>query len=229
MRTLIDKGILQLPKISKESILDKSKTDNFAKSIAVIQVLCFTIVTFARLIQHIPIALLEISTLAFIACSAMILFFWWDEPLDVRIRMVFQIAAENEQGFIRIYPKLDRTPDEHEVAERENSRDWCMDLNENQKYKSKHVLWIGSIFNSIYVAAWNHNFPTPTEQWMWRVCSIVSWSSAVIYYLILFVPGGKRSRFVLAFLIGVPTAMTAWTVLFVEALIRAACSAGKSI
>lgn len=48
-----------------------------------------------------PIALMEISTLAYVACSVMILFFWWDKPLNVRTPMVFQIAAEKEQDLIR--------------------------------------------------------------------------------------------------------------------------------
>lgn len=68
---------------------------------AAFQVLCFTIWTFGRLISHMPIALMEISTLAYVACSVMILFFWWDKPLNVRTPMVFQIAAEKEQDLIR--------------------------------------------------------------------------------------------------------------------------------
>ena len=153
IRTLVEKGVLQLPKISKDSILDKSNTDNFAKCITAFQVICFTVEKFARLALHMPIALLEISTLAYIATSAMITYFWWNKPLDVRTPMVFQIAPEKEQDFIAVYPELDSTPDEQEVAERVNFKQWYTDLTTYRKHKSKHALWIGSVFNSIHVDA----------------------------------------------------------------------------
>ena len=227
LRTLVARNILPLPRISRDSILDKSKTDNFAKSITAFQVLCFTIERFARLIQHMPIALLEISTLAFIACSAMILFFWWDKPLDVRTPMTFTIPPNKTDEFIRLYPELDRTPDEQEVAERLNYWQWYTDLVEHRKYKAKHALWIGSTFNSIHLAAWNHSFPTYAEKILWRVCSIGAWAAAILFFLTIFMRRG-RLQWTLAIMIGIILALTSRCALIVGALIELRALPGKA-
>ncbi|KAL6718772.1 hypothetical protein ACLMJK_003006 [Lecanora helva] len=219
IRTLWTKGVFQLPKISKESILDKSKTDNFAKCITAFQVLCFTIEKLARLALHMPIALLEISTLAYIAVSAMVTFFWWNKPLDVRTPIVFHLTPEKEQDFVRVYLELDFTPDEQEVAERMNYREWYADLIAYRKYKSKHGLWIGTVFTSIHVAAWNVTFPTPTERLLWRIASIGAWGAMLIFFLTLFLPNGSR-QFVAACIFGLSMEFTVRAYLIVEALIE---------
>ncbi|KAJ6573038.1 hypothetical protein DFH09DRAFT_916169, partial [Mycena vulgaris] len=32
---------------------------------------------------------------------------------------------------------------------------------------------VGSIFGAIHCAAWNTNFPSTDEKWMWRACSLM--------------------------------------------------------
>ena len=219
IRTLTEKGVLQLPKIPKENILDKSKTDNFAKCVTAFQVLCFTVERFARLALHMPIALLEISTLAYIAISAFVIFFWWDKPLDVRTPLVFHLPPEKEQEFVRIYPELDFTPDEQEVAERLNFKDWYTDLIAYRKYKSKHGLWIGSVFNSIHIAAWNVTFPTPIERLLWRIASILAWGTMFIFAATLLIPKGSV-QFFAACIFGLSLEFIARSYLIVEALIE---------
>lgn len=50
-------------------ILDRSKSDRFAKSITILQVSYFCISCFVRLGRNLPITLLELGTLGFAACS----------------------------------------------------------------------------------------------------------------------------------------------------------------
>ncbi len=69
-----------LPKISKEDILDKSKSDNLSKVISVVQALWMLAQIVGRLITDLPITLLEVNTLAHIMCAMIIYILWWDKP-----------------------------------------------------------------------------------------------------------------------------------------------------
>lgn len=53
---------------TEADILDRSKSDRFAKSITILQVSYFCISCFVRLGRHLPITLLELGTLGFAAC-----------------------------------------------------------------------------------------------------------------------------------------------------------------
>lgn len=69
-----------LPKISKEDILDKSKSDNLSKVISVVQALWMLAQIIGRLIANLPVTLLEVNTLAHIMCAMIIYILWWDKP-----------------------------------------------------------------------------------------------------------------------------------------------------
>ena len=222
LHTLVAERIVRLPEISKRSIQERSKTDVFARCITALQVLWFATEKFARLAAHLPIALLELSTLAFIACSVMIGFFWWHKPLDVRTATVFTIPPEKEVDFFRIYPQLDFAPNEQDLAEKVAPREFWTDLNVKQKYKAKHALWIGSVFNGIHIAAWNAMFPTAVERTMWRACSIGAWGSLLVFYAALFLRNDVM-RLVIAIGILAPLYTTARLYLVVEALIELRC------
>ena len=219
LRTLLAKGIIQLPEISKQSIQERSKTDVFAKCVTALQVVWFATEKFARLAARLPIALIELSTLAFIACSAMIGFFWWHKPLDVYSSTTFTIPPEKELEFIRIYSQLDLAPNEQDLAEKVAPREFWDDLNDKQKYKAKHALWIGSVFNSIHIAAWKAAFPSQVERTMWRACSVGAWVSLLAFYAALFMKNGTL-RLIVAIRILAPLYTTARLYLVVEALIE---------
>ena len=69
-----------LPKISKEDILDKSKSDNLSKMISIVQALWMLAQIIGRLIMDLPVTLLEVNTLAHIMCAIVIYVLWWDKP-----------------------------------------------------------------------------------------------------------------------------------------------------
>lgn len=69
-----------LPKISKEEILDKSKSDNLSKIISLVQALWMFAQIVGRLIVDLPVTLLEVNTLAHVMCALIIYVLWWDKP-----------------------------------------------------------------------------------------------------------------------------------------------------
>ncbi|MCJ1403744.1 hypothetical protein MMC11_006967 [Xylographa trunciseda] len=69
-----------LPKISREDILDKSKSDNLSKVLSILQALWMLSQIVGRLIVKLPITLLEINTLAHILSALIIYMLWWNKP-----------------------------------------------------------------------------------------------------------------------------------------------------
>ena len=71
---------LRLPPIYEDDINDNSKSDAFAKAIAIGQILWNTIQIIARAIQHLPISQLELAVLAYSACAVVIYGLNWNKP-----------------------------------------------------------------------------------------------------------------------------------------------------
>lgn len=88
-----------LPKISKEDILDKNKSDNVSKLLSVLQALWMLTQIISRLYGKLPVTLLEVNTLAHIICAIIIYSLWWNkpklinEPTKIREDWVPPIAA----------------------------------------------------------------------------------------------------------------------------------------
>ncbi|KAL9012853.1 MAG: hypothetical protein Q9173_002404 [Seirophora scorigena] len=88
-----------LPKISREDILDKNKSDNVSKLLSVLQALWMLAQIVSRLYGKLSVTLLEVNTLAHIICAIIIYALWWNkpklinEPTKIRGDWVLPIAA----------------------------------------------------------------------------------------------------------------------------------------
>jgi hypothetical protein len=69
-----------LPRVTKGDILDKSKTDGSGKLICCIQVGWILVQAVTRLAVGLPIAPLEINTIAHVICALMNYLLWWSKP-----------------------------------------------------------------------------------------------------------------------------------------------------
>lgn len=78
---LISVGALIPP--SEEEIKDRSKADSVSKLIVLVQTLWFVMQCIARHINHLPIAELEVATLAYTIPILGIYVCWWNKPLRV--------------------------------------------------------------------------------------------------------------------------------------------------
>ena len=80
---LTDKKI-EIPNVTVEEIEDRSKSDDFSKTIAIGQTLWFVAQCIARRAQHLDLTLVELLTLSLAALNGMMYFLWWNKPMDVR-------------------------------------------------------------------------------------------------------------------------------------------------
>ncbi len=73
-----------LEAISVKTIEDKSKGDGLSKTISILQISWFIAQCTARVIQRLPITLLEMTALAFAGLSIITYCLWWYKPLNVQ-------------------------------------------------------------------------------------------------------------------------------------------------
>ena len=97
------------PTISEEEIKDKSKGDGLAKTIAVVQLLWFSIQLIGRLIKGWAATELEVLTFATSIMTVVIYFFWWNKPLDIHCQTILErihaVADDADAGAAISEPK----------------------------------------------------------------------------------------------------------------------------
>ncbi|KAK3353730.1 hypothetical protein B0T25DRAFT_456667 [Lasiosphaeria hispida] len=181
-----DVGIIKkLPSISNSQLEEKGNGDSIKTILAVFQLLWFSAELLFRVINGLSVTPLEISTLAFSACSIVTYIACWYKPQSVSKH---------------VYIDADSLPtEEHimEIAKRgpmafffERGVLWIGGdsayFRENNKGKLKGTLKdliiiatiTSMLFSGIHLLAWNFPFPTVQEQWTWRiVCLVLSLGS----------------------------------------------------
>ncbi|KFA66677.1 hypothetical protein S40285_09197 [Stachybotrys chlorohalonatus IBT 40285] len=80
---LVSRGFVELPSTPQEEIQDKSNSDALGKGLTLLQCVWFVMQSVARAIEHLPLAPIELFTLAFIMSTAMTYYFWWQKPQHV--------------------------------------------------------------------------------------------------------------------------------------------------
>ena len=69
--------------IPEESIRERSKSSSLSKAVLIVQVGWFCTNCASRLLQHLPLSLLEVTTAAHAFCTLITYFVWWSKPLNV--------------------------------------------------------------------------------------------------------------------------------------------------
>lgn len=93
--TFTPAGILELakvgllPDISEDEIEDKSKADILAKALTCLQAGWFFVQSMARVVKGLPLTLLEIYTLAHIACALSLYYLWLRKPYSVNVPTLY--------------------------------------------------------------------------------------------------------------------------------------------
>jgi hypothetical protein len=82
VQLLADCGLL--PDISEDFIKDKSKADSLAKLLVCVQAIWCLLQYIGRLVNHLPVSLLEVNTLGHAMCALAIYMSWWYKPLDIK-------------------------------------------------------------------------------------------------------------------------------------------------
>lgn len=120
-----------IPDISEESITDCVRSSGLSKAILMVQVGWFCFNCASRLIENLPLTLLEVATVAHCFCTLLIYFAWWSKPFNT----VMSTPMHGKRA-IEVHALLACTPGEYrralEIAKWEISSDaWPMDYNQD--------------------------------------------------------------------------------------------------
>ncbi|KAF9444148.1 hypothetical protein P691DRAFT_778450 [Macrolepiota fuliginosa MF-IS2] len=85
MMSLLSQGIIDPPNIPENVLKDKSKGDFLNKCYFGLQTLWFIVQFSARRASHLPVAQLEVFTMAFAVLSIINFFLWKEKPLNVEL------------------------------------------------------------------------------------------------------------------------------------------------
>ncbi|KAG2126413.1 hypothetical protein BD769DRAFT_1575587, partial [Suillus cothurnatus] len=164
---------VESPAITQAEINDRSKSDFFAKCIAILQLVWFVLQFIARRIQKLPVTLLEIDTLGVVVMTFISYFFWLNKPKDARVPYIVRWKGPNAP------PSLDS-----------NKGHATLPMTALQIYQLlgygmplygtlspedtilRAACTSGMVFGAIHCLAWNFQFPRHAEKILWRVASI---------------------------------------------------------
>ncbi|KAH7010588.1 uncharacterized protein B0I36DRAFT_257457 [Microdochium trichocladiopsis] len=82
--------------ISEEDLVDKRKGSGIAKALVCLQAIWFCLQCFARVLQQLPLSLLELNTFAHSLCALVVYILWWEKPLDVERPTYLTVSSERE-------------------------------------------------------------------------------------------------------------------------------------
>ncbi|KAJ6573005.1 hypothetical protein DFH09DRAFT_1079160 [Mycena vulgaris] len=209
-------------KVKVADIMDKSKGDALSKGVALMQGLWFITQSIARVHQHLPVTELEVATLAFAIVNVFIWVIWWKKPLDVEQPIwIGPVEEELEPGLNtphlawgrRFYAAVTGgyPEDYNSMVSTSVPAFWSMEDSPHDGTRRAFIMecCVGSIFGAIHCAAWNTDFPTANEMWMWRACSL----------MVTVIPMLVAALFILGVALGNVTIRTTLSDIFVLAVI----------
>jgi hypothetical protein len=210
---LRERGIIKLPYITKEEIMDKGKSDSFARLIAIGQTLWLAVQMIVRAGRHLEVSQLEVGTAAFVSCALVIYALNWHKPKGVgvpwtlwsyvgpmpkEIRDVLPQKLEN-QWFPHDLVALDRQsplrPRPHihhtRVSFIPNSHRYTWGLGEplapDASYSPRSEVYgfvlASIVFGAIHFAAINSTFPSRGEEIAWYVASAICTTATLLMAL----------------------------------------------
>ncbi|CAG7852869.1 SubName: Full=Uncharacterized protein {ECO:0000313/EMBL:CCA69324.1} [Serendipita indica DSM 11827] len=187
---LLYAGKLEMPRPGE--IQDKSKNDWIAKTTVVVQTAWFIAQCIGRKAQRLPLAELEVITLAYTLVNLMIYINWWDKPYQVAepVRYYGELPErDHKHPMSKEIPKLpvitrmllylvciqDEFTDLRRLKRTPTFYTGATSYGDEQ-FASMRGLWIlfvvGTAFGGIHLLAWASFFPTPLERLLWRISAI---------------------------------------------------------
>lgn len=176
LHRIVDADLLHILTKTSEELKGLGKTDHLAKAISLIQAFWFVMNTIARMASHLPTSPLEISTVAYVACTFFSYLLWWNKPQDVAV------ATTAPYQFDRFFPS---SP--HNYSPQRGIKSQLPNKNRRYTTRTKIILGltflaIATLFGGLHCLAWNYEFPTPEEALMWRISSLGMIALPPVFY-----------------------------------------------
>ncbi|KAK1751525.1 hypothetical protein QBC47DRAFT_392014 [Echria macrotheca] len=172
------------PDLSENEIMDRSKSDAFTKLFALAQSVWLITQSIARAVNGLAITELELVTVSFVTCAAVMYALWWNKPFDAETRHILLKLPDNrsQNGTLTPIRSLQLQPgpslerDDEAVRTEELSFDELTDFvffaGDHDELLTVVLYLTGTIFSAIHLAAWNFDFPSVLIQNLWRYSAV---------------------------------------------------------
>ncbi|KAI3317239.1 hypothetical protein HD806DRAFT_393025 [Xylariaceae sp. AK1471] len=208
LQTLIQDKLLDQNGLTRQMIDDKSKGNWFIKLIACWQALYFAMQCVARWGYGLPLTTLELSTLCFAVYAFIIYLLWWHKPVDVCMPVVLTISQQALERVSGLYEIGLPRPWWHFVEEPPDdvARGASRNLNLRDRRRIPLTLsvtggvsfalciypaLVGAVlFASLHFLAWNFDFPSQVERYLWRLSCILMVGLPLVNF-VFHLPGSR--------------------------------------
>lgn len=174
----VRKGKLLPP--TADELSDKSKGDILSKGLAILQTMWFVAQCIARLIKNLPLAHLEVMTLAYTVMTVAMYIAWGDKPLSVNCAIrVPGVPVKEKPKRIRtsvsimhyVFGTQDADVDIHKLQRVPTF--WAgTSSGKNSAYADAVGLLVAMAFGAVHCIAWSYTFPSQVEVLLWRVSAV---------------------------------------------------------
>ena len=179
LRRAIEERILDPRAWPKEDINGRSRSDSFAKALALLQLVGFFTGIIARVAEELPVTQLEVSTSAFALCCIIPYAFIFNKPKDVETPVV--LATCDEVPLLIRELKVGVT---HDLDGRNSPLSDIKDLKDGRTFgivgsptsyqtDGLVICCFATLFGLIHLTAWNSHFPSMVDAWLWRSSATV--------------------------------------------------------
>jgi hypothetical protein len=136
---------------SNEEINARTKIDFLGKFVTVVQIIWFAIQVIVRHAQAESISLLEVSTLAYISMAVSAYAAWWEKPQGISAPITIYVSQSVDLSKV-IHADFDL----------------------EAGFGTSYLIWniATALFSGTHLLAWNYDFPSIPEKWLWRASSL---------------------------------------------------------
>ncbi|EJT69314.1 hypothetical protein GGTG_12933 [Gaeumannomyces tritici R3-111a-1] len=186
--------IKRLPKLEEEELQDRNKSNAIVKLLAITQVCWLATQLVTRAARGLPVTTLEISAVAYVANSLVIYLLQWDSIKDLTVPVRLEASRPpNKTQFVRIIEKKGKNILPHTVATDPvivNGTAHFWHTGDPGWYFFGVVGLGGLLFGGIHLAAWGFAFPTLLERKLWQASALVTVSTPMFDFLIMWLEIG---------------------------------------
>ena len=177
------------PEMREEDIQDKSKRDWFAKGVAALQFSQLFLSLIVRTAQGLHFSQLEVITLGFVVCGALIYLIYLSKPQNVETS--FEVKSGGTDGapiqFERTYDSFwDILTNKRTDTANINNVDRIPNDNipivrNSLAHPGIFLLAVASgLFGALHAIAWNFDFPTAIERIFWHTATVIAAASPLV-------------------------------------------------
>ncbi|KAM0720650.1 hypothetical protein Q7P37_004787 [Cladosporium fusiforme] len=155
---------------STEEIKDLSKSDDFAKTLVMLQMIYFCANCLTRLIKGMPTTQLEMSVFGTAVCSLVSFVVLFRKPHSVKtVKILMTFDGKMPQDIKKIFKNRYQTHSKNGTIRNLGHR-----IDRRSRWDTFVAIGLAIVLGAFHVAAWNFAFPSDADRWIWRVCSLLS-------------------------------------------------------